>query len=99
MFSVINTGINFFPLCTAIVSPTNSGIIMLPRDHVFTTSLFPLVLRRLTFYKSESATKGPFLVDLAMFILQGYLRLLRIKGFLRLRDLVPLAPLPHGLRG
>src|SRR5438132_8917989 len=37
MFSVMYTGINFFPLCTAIVCPTNSGIIVERRDQVRST--------------------------------------------------------------
>ena len=36
MFSVTNTGTNFRPLCTAKVSPTESGVIVLRRDHVLT---------------------------------------------------------------
>ena len=34
MFSVTNTGTNFRPLCTAKVSPTASGRIVLRRDQV-----------------------------------------------------------------
>jgi hypothetical protein len=34
MFSVMYTGINRFPLCTAIVCPTNSGKMTERRDHV-----------------------------------------------------------------
>ena len=37
MFSVTYTGMNFFPLCTAIVWPTISGITVDRRDQVFTT--------------------------------------------------------------
>src|ERR1700726_3946441 len=37
MFSVIYTGINFFPLCTAIVWPTISGITVERRDQVRST--------------------------------------------------------------
>ena len=32
MFSVTYTGMNFFPLCTATVCPTNSGRIVARRD-------------------------------------------------------------------
>ena len=34
MFSVMYTGINFFPLCTAIVCPTISGMMVERRDQV-----------------------------------------------------------------
>src|SRR5579862_2962835 len=37
MFSVTYTGINFFPLCTAIVCPTISGTTVERRDHVRST--------------------------------------------------------------
>ena len=42
MFSVTYTGMNFFPLCTATVCPTNSGRMVDRRDHVRTT-FFSLV--------------------------------------------------------
>ena len=34
MFSVTYTGMNFLPLCTAMVCPTNSGIMVERRDQV-----------------------------------------------------------------
>src|SRR5690242_15477760 len=37
MFSVTYTGMNLFPLCTANVCPTKSGVTVLARDHVFIT--------------------------------------------------------------
>ena len=37
MFSVTYTGMNFLPLCTASVWPTNSGGIVERRDHVLST--------------------------------------------------------------
>ena len=36
-FSVMYTGINFLPLCTAMVCPTISGMIVERRDHVRST--------------------------------------------------------------
>ena len=39
MFSVMYTGMNFFPLCTAIVWPTISGITVERRDQVLMTFL------------------------------------------------------------
>ena len=46
MFSVTYTGMNFLPLCTASVCPTNSGSTVERRDHVRMTrfslrSFFP----------------------------------------------------------
>jgi hypothetical protein len=40
MFSVMKTGMNFFPLWTAIVKPTISGMTVERRDHVLITCLF-----------------------------------------------------------
>ena len=39
MFSVMNTGMNFLPLCTAKVSPTKSGETVERRDQVLMTFL------------------------------------------------------------
>jgi hypothetical protein len=39
MFSVAKTGINLFPLCTANVNPTKSGVIVEARDQVLITAL------------------------------------------------------------
>ena len=39
MFSVTYTGMNFFPLCTASVCPTNSGMTVERRDQVLMTFL------------------------------------------------------------
>jgi hypothetical protein len=39
MFSVMYTGMNFFPLCTAIVWPTISGATVDRRDQVLMTFL------------------------------------------------------------
>src|SRR5690606_27759283 len=41
MFSVTYTGMNLFPLCTAKVNPTNSGVMVLARDQVFSTVFLP----------------------------------------------------------
>src|SRR5207253_5913315 len=38
-FSVMNTWMNFRPLCTAKVKPTMSGVMVERRDQVFTTFL------------------------------------------------------------
>src|SRR5271165_4329788 len=63
MFSVIYTGMNFLPLCTARVCPTISGITVDRRDHVRTTffSLRWFMASILT-CRCESMN-GPFLVE------------------------------------
>src|SRR4029077_11086443 len=63
MFSVTNTGLNTFPLCTLNVSPTKSGVIIERRDQVligdldFVSFAFRILSRR---WKS---TNGPFLIE------------------------------------
>jgi hypothetical protein len=64
MFSVMYTGMNFFPLCTAIVCPTISGTTVERRDHVLMTFLSPPRFMTSTFSSSGTSTKGPFLSDL-----------------------------------
>src|SRR5687768_632918 len=66
MFSVTYTGMNLFPLCTAIVWPTKSGVIMEARDHVFTTRLSPFWFISWTRARSLSSTNGPFFSERAM---------------------------------
>ena len=63
MFSVTKTETNFLPLCTAIVSPTKSGITVLCLDHVLITSLFELARTFSTFLSKEGCTNGPFLAN------------------------------------
>ena len=41
MFSVTYTGMNFLPLCTAIVCPTISGMTVERRDQVLMTFFSP----------------------------------------------------------
>ena len=47
MFSVMYTGMNFFPLCTASVCPTISGITVERRDQVLMTFLSFAAVHRL----------------------------------------------------
>ena len=61
-----NTGTNLLPLCTAKVWPTNSGVTVLARDHVFITRFsFRSFIAR-TFFCSASRTYGPFFTLLAI---------------------------------
>src|SRR6266567_939349 len=65
MFSVTNTGMNFFPLCTAKVSPIKSGVMVERRDQVLMTFFDPADSAS-TFLTRWSSTNGPFLIDLAI---------------------------------
>ena len=60
MFSVTYTGMNFFPLCTAIVWPTISGMTVERRDQVLMTFFSPLRFMTSTFSSSGTSTNGPF---------------------------------------
>src|SRR5437899_4527048 len=64
MFSVMYTGMNFLPLCTAIVCPTISGTMVERRDHVLTTFFSNRRLCSLTFFIRWSSVNGPFFNDL-----------------------------------
>src|SRR5450755_2656510 len=66
MFSVTYTGMNFRPLCTAIVCPTISGIIVERRDHVRSTFFSLRAFMPSTFVARCASTNGPFLVERAM---------------------------------
>src|ERR1700716_2406979 len=66
MFSVTYTGMNFLPLCTAIVCPTISGIIVERRDHVRSTFFSLRAFMAPTFVARCASTNGPFLVERAI---------------------------------
>src|SRR5688500_3230937 len=66
MFSVMYTGMNLFPLCTAIVWPTKSGMIIDARDQVFTTRFSLRWFISWIRARSRSSTKGPFLSERAI---------------------------------
>src|SRR5574337_891133 len=55
---------NFFPLCTARVWPTNSGVIVDRRDHVLVIFFSPAAFMDSTFFIRLPSIKGPFLTDL-----------------------------------
>ena len=67
IFSVMNSGTWRRPSCTAIVSPSMSGIIVDARDHVRITVRLRLFCADVTFLASFGCTYGPFLVDLDIF--------------------------------
>src|SRR5437016_2800639 len=62
MSSVTNTGLNTLPLWTWNVWPTNSGTIVVARDHVLMASLRFIWLSFSTLRKRRSSTNGPFFV-------------------------------------
>src|SRR5262245_11916718 len=100
---------NFFPLCTAIVCPTISGMIVERRDQVFRTLRS---LRRFIssiFFERCPSTKAPLRVDLAIPVASlprapaaPYLLRRRTmkRSVLRFcRVLYPLLGVPQGLTG
>src|SRR5262245_18307036 len=52
---------NFFPLCTAMVCPTISGITVERRDHVLMTFFSLAWFIASSFWSSGVSTNGPFL--------------------------------------
>ena len=60
MFSVMYTGMNFFPLCTASVCPTISGTTVERRDHVLMTFFSDPRFITSIFSRRWVSTKGPF---------------------------------------
>src|SRR6266849_5866026 len=63
MFSVTYTGMNFLPLWTASVCPTNSGITVDRRDQVLRTRFCRPRFNSSTRSNSFSSTLGPFLSE------------------------------------
>ena len=69
MFSVTYTGMNFFPLCTAIVWPTISGTTVERRDQVLMTFFSLTRFIASSFSSSDVSTNGPFFSDLLITVL------------------------------
>ena len=61
MFSVMYTGMNFFPLCTAIVWPTISGTTVDRRDQVLMTFLSLSLIHRLDLLEQVEIDERPLL--------------------------------------
>ena len=100
MFSVTYTGMNFLPLCTAIVCPTNSGRIVERRDQVRTT-FFSLAAREHGHLRFQVRVGEWSLLDGTT---HGYLFLLfrvtiHLSVRLLLRVLKPRVGWPHGVTG
>src|SRR5580765_3713086 len=62
---------NFFPLCTAIVCPTISGITVERRDHVLMTFFSLARFIASSFSRSGVSTNGPFFIDRLITFLGG----------------------------
>src|SRR3970282_927155 len=91
----------FFPLWTARVCPTISGITVDRRDQVFTTFLSPPSFIASIFFRRLSSTKGPFFSDLDMLKPRFLPRRRTMNSSVRLllRVLYPLVGTPQGLTG
>src|SRR5579864_5017438 len=63
MFSVIYTGINFLPLCTAMVCPTISGTTVERRDQVRNTFFSLREFMASTLVNRKASTNAPFFVE------------------------------------
>src|SRR6266511_1948483 len=63
MFSVTNTGLKIFPLCTLNVSPTKSGVIIERRDQVLIGDLDFVSLAFTILSVKCWSTNGPFFID------------------------------------
>src|SRR5882672_160848 len=68
MFSVMYTGMNCLPLCTASVCPTISGEMVERRAHVLSTRFSPFMFIFVIRWSSRSSMNGPFFVLLGMFL-------------------------------
>src|ERR671918_2752886 len=66
MFSVMNTEIKVFPLCTKNVWPTKSGVTIERRDQGLIGFLTPDAFILSIFSRRYDSTKGPFFNDLAI---------------------------------
>src|SRR5579864_8983061 len=66
MFSVMYTGMNFLPLCTAIVCPTISGMMVERRDQVRSTFFSLRAFMPSTLACRWLSINGPFLVERAI---------------------------------
>src|SRR6266852_1567357 len=64
--SVTYTGMNFFPLCTAMVCPIISGTIVERRDHVLITFFSLRVFSPSTLTRRWPSTNGPFFSERAI---------------------------------
>src|SRR5579871_5029516 len=100
MFSVTYTGMNFLPLCTAIVCPTNSGRIVERRDQVRTTFFSLAALSTASFASRCVSVNGPFLTDRPIpYLFLLFLVTIHLSVRLLFRVLNPRVGWPQGVTG
>ena len=102
MFSVTYTGMNFFPLCTAIVWPTNSGRMVERRDQVRTTFFsFVAVQRRHLGFQVSVGERSLLYAERAHSLTSSCSSAFTIHLSVRLllRVLKPRVGWPHGVTG
>jgi hypothetical protein len=63
MFSVTYTGMNFFPLCTARVCPTKSGLMVDRRDQVLMTFFCREAFSASIYSMRCVSMNGPLLIE------------------------------------
>ena len=103
IFSVMYTGMNLFPLCTATVWPTKSGEITDALAQVLTTDFLLVSFIANTFLSNLKSIKGPFfneriiIIPLYYFFLRSTIYLL--EAFFFERVLYPFASKPFRERG
>src|SRR3970282_658001 len=106
MFSVTYTGMNLFPLCTARVCPTNSGVIVLRRDQGLKTFFsLPSFIARV-FLSNASSTERPLFYALCHAVSRYCVAFPRLRprtisfvlAFFLFRVFLP-SGLPHGETG
>src|SRR6201999_197006 len=68
MFSVTSTGMCWRPLCTAIVSPTMSGMTIERRDQVLIGLRSFLADATCTFFARCRSTNGPFFSERGIYL-------------------------------
>src|SRR6266498_1537732 len=93
---------NFRPLWTARVWPTNSGAMVERRDQVLRTFFWRWRLSSSTRFSSRSSMYGPFLVERPMVSRSYFVRrvtMYRSDGRAPRRVLYPFVGLPHGVIG
>src|SRR5215469_5802899 len=91
---------NFLPLCTAMVWPTNSGRIVERRDQVRTTFFSFAAVSAAIFDSRCVSVNGPFFTDLPIRYLFLLFRVtMNLSVRLLLRVLKPRVGWPHGVTG
>src|SRR6516164_6193730 len=92
---------NFFPLCTAMVCPTNSGRIVERRDQVRTTFFSLLAESTANLASRCVSVNGPFFMERPMFpyLLLAFRVTIHLSVRLLLRVLKPRVGWPQGVTG